>query len=78
MLERFLALEEYPIMLKCTNMPDMLSRTEISVLKDLVDLVSPVASVITEINGESYPTCSVIIPSIHCMTAAITDCVTTT
>lgn len=80
MLERFLTLEEYvyPVTSKCANMPDMLSRNEILVLKDLVLLMSPVASVITEINGENYPTCSVIIPIIHCMTAAITDCVTTT
>ncbi|XP_067216729.1 E3 SUMO-protein ligase ZBED1-like isoform X2 [Linepithema humile] len=80
MLERFLTLEDYvyPVMLKCTNMPDMLSRTEISVLKNLVALMRPVASVITEISGENYPTCSVIIPIIHCMTAAITDCVITT
>lgn len=80
MLERFLALEEYvyPVILKCNNMPDMLSRTEILILKDLVALMSPVASVITEISGENYPTCSVIIPIIHCMTAAITNCVTAT
>lgn len=56
MLERFLTLEEYvyPVMSKCANMPDMLSRTEISVLKDLVALMSPVASVINEISGENY------------------------
>lgn len=80
MLERFLTLEEYvyPVMSKCANMPDMLSRTEISVLKDLVALMSPVASVINEISGENYPTCSIIIPIIHCMTAAITDCIITT
>ncbi|KYN19747.1 Zinc finger BED domain-containing protein 1, partial [Trachymyrmex cornetzi] len=80
MLERFLALEDYvyPVMLKCANMPDMLTRIEILVLKDLVALMEPVASVITEISGENYPTCSVIIPIIHCMTAAVTNCVTTT
>ncbi|XP_032674664.1 zinc finger BED domain-containing protein 4-like [Odontomachus brunneus] len=59
-------------------MPDMFSRTEISVLKDLVALMSPVASVITEIRGENYPTASVIIPLIYCMTAAITDCMVIT
>ncbi|XP_029663012.1 zinc finger BED domain-containing protein 1-like isoform X2 [Formica exsecta] len=80
MLERFLALEEYvySVISKCTNMPDMLSRTEISVLKDLVALMNSVASVITKISEENYPTCSVMIPIIHCMTAAITDCVTAT
>ena len=80
MLERFLALEEYvySVTSKCSNMPDMLSRIEILVLKDLVALMSPVASVITEISGENYPTCSVMIPIIHCMTAAITDFVTAT
>lgn len=80
MLERFLALEDYvyPIILKCANTLDISSRIEISVLKDLIVLMGPVASVIVEISEENYPTCSVIIPIIHCMQAAIADCVTVT
>ncbi|XP_071581127.1 E3 SUMO-protein ligase ZBED1-like [Temnothorax nylanderi] len=80
MLERFLVLEDYvyPVITKCNNMPDMLSRNEIAVLKDLVAVMSPIASVITEVSGETYPTCSIMIPIVHCMTAAVTNCKTTT
>lgn len=73
MLERFLQLEEYiyPVISKCPNAPDMLSREEIQILKDLVLLMEPIENVIKEISGDKYPTCSIIIPIIHCMRASI-------
>jgi len=73
MLERFLILEEYvyPVTLKCRNIPEMLIRDEIQLLKNLTSLLTPIERVITEISGDSYPTASVIIPIIHCMQVAI-------
>lgn len=73
MLERFLVLEEYvyPITLKCRNIPEMLTRDEIEILKNLTSLLTPIEKVITEISGDSYPTASLIIPIIHCMQVAL-------
>lgn len=73
MLERFLVLEEYvyPITLKCRNVPEMLTRDEIHLLKNLTDMLKSIENVITEISGDSYPTASLIIPIIHCMQIAI-------
>lgn len=73
MLERFLILEEYvyPITLKCRNIPEMLTRDEIELLKNITSLLKPIERVITEISGDSYPTASVIIPIIHCMQVAL-------
>ncbi|XP_012218599.1 zinc finger BED domain-containing protein 4-like [Linepithema humile] len=73
MLNRFLELEQYvyPVISKCDNPPDMLKRNEIQILKDMVSLIKPIANVITEVSGESYATCSVIIPLVHCMKASI-------
>jgi len=41
--------------------------------KDLVSIIQPVTNVITEISGSKYATCSIIIPIVHCMKAAITN-----
>lgn len=73
MLERFLILEEYiyPITLKCRIIPEMLTRDEIELLKNITSLLKPIERVITEISGDSYPTTSVIIPIIHCMQVAL-------
>ncbi|XP_011687027.1 PREDICTED: uncharacterized protein LOC105449470 [Wasmannia auropunctata] len=73
MLNRFLELEQYiyPVISKCGNPPDMLIRDEIQILKEIVSLMKPIKNVITEVSGESHPTCSVIIPLVHCMKAAI-------
>ncbi|KYN04655.1 Zinc finger BED domain-containing protein 4, partial [Cyphomyrmex costatus] len=75
MLNRFLELEQYvyPAISKCNNPPDMLKRDEIQILKDLVSLMKPIENVITEISGQSYPTCSVIIPLVYCMKCIIHD-----
>ncbi|XP_071569776.1 zinc finger BED domain-containing protein 4-like [Temnothorax nylanderi] len=73
MLNRFLELEQYiyPAMSKCDNPPDMSKRDEIQILKDVVSLMKPIENVIVEVSGDSYPTCSVIIPLVHCMKSAI-------
>lgn len=73
MLNRFLELEQYvyPVISRCDHPPDMLKRDEIQILKDMVSLMKPIENVITEVSGESYPTCSVIIPLVYCMKVAI-------
>nr|XP_012217189.1 PREDICTED: zinc finger BED domain-containing protein 1-like [Linepithema humile] len=73
MLERFLVLKEYVylVTLKCRNIPEMLTRDEIQLLKNLVCLLTPIERVIREISGDTYPTTSLIIPIIHCMEEAI-------
>ncbi|KYN20124.1 Zinc finger BED domain-containing protein 1 [Trachymyrmex cornetzi] len=73
MLNRFLELEQYIYLAisKCNNPPDMLKCDEIQILKDLISLMKPIESIITEISGQSYPTCSVIIPLVHCMKSTI-------
>lgn len=43
------------------------------ILKDVFPLMSPVRDVIIELSGEQYPTCSLIIPIIHCMEKNITS-----
>lgn len=49
----------------------MLTRSQIEVLPEVVSLMKPIECVIKEISGSNYPTCSVIIPIIHCMTLSI-------
>ncbi|XP_024875341.1 zinc finger BED domain-containing protein 1-like, partial [Temnothorax curvispinosus] len=75
MLERFLALEQYvyAVTLKCkrSDIPDMLTHSQIEVLQEVVSLMKPIEYVIKEISGSKYPTCSTIIPIIHCMTLSI-------
>ncbi|KYM96901.1 Zinc finger BED domain-containing protein 4 [Cyphomyrmex costatus] len=51
----------------------MLKRDDIQVLKDLVSLMKPIENVITEISGQSYPTCNVIISLVYCMKCIIHD-----
>lgn len=76
MLERFLTLEEYvyPVMSKCPTAPDMLKREEMQMLKDVISLMKSVERVITEVSGDSYPTCSVIIPLVRCLKEAVREC----
>jgi len=75
MLRRFLELKQYiyEVISKCPNAPDMLQREELNITKDFVSIMQPVANVITEISGSKYAICSIIIPIIHCMKAAITN-----
>lgn len=77
MIERFLVLRDYvyPILLKCPSAPEMLTREEFEVLDDIVKILQPIENVITEISGDTYPTCSLIIPIIHCMVATIQKCI---
>lgn len=76
MLERFLALEKYvyPVMSKCPTAPDMLKQEEMQMPNDVVSLMKPVEYVITEVSGDFYSTCSVIIPLVWCLRVAIQKC----
>lgn len=73
MIERFLELRDYvyPVLLKCPSAPEMLTREEFEVLDDVINILRPIENVITEISGDTYPTCSLIIPIIHCMDTTI-------
>ncbi|XP_039302735.1 E3 SUMO-protein ligase ZBED1-like [Solenopsis invicta] len=68
-IERYLELEQYVYvaMSDCANPVDVLSREEIKILKDVFPIMEPIRDVIREISGDSYPTCSFIIPIVHCM-----------
>ncbi|XP_053594570.1 E3 SUMO-protein ligase ZBED1 isoform X2 [Microplitis demolitor] len=66
MRQRFLLLENYvyPVTSKCSHPPPLLSHEETNILKDLVNSMKPVMIIISKISGDSYLTCSMIIPSI--------------
>lgn len=61
-------------MSKCSSAPDMLKREEMQMLNEVISLMKPVECVITKISGDSYPTCSVIIPLVRCLKVAIREC----
>ncbi|XP_015116581.1 zinc finger BED domain-containing protein 1-like [Diachasma alloeum] len=67
MIRRFLELEEYvyPVMMKCKNTPNMLTREEILILNDLVRLMEPVENAIGIISGSTYATATLVIPLIR-------------
>lgn len=69
MIERYLELELYiyPAMSECNNPIDILNREEVKILTDVLQMMIPIRDVITEISGDTYPTCSMIIPIIHCL-----------
>ncbi|XP_036142944.1 zinc finger BED domain-containing protein 4-like [Monomorium pharaonis] len=73
MLDRFLELEKYvyPVILKCEKPLDMLRHDEIKTLKEMISIMRPIERAITEISGEAYPTCSIIIPLVRCMNVTI-------
>ncbi|XP_008556087.1 E3 SUMO-protein ligase ZBED1-like [Microplitis demolitor] len=66
MLERFLLLQDYiyPVTSKCANPPPMLSHEETLILKDVMNLMQPIMIIINELSGDSYLTCSIIIPAV--------------
>ncbi|XP_071568105.1 zinc finger BED domain-containing protein 4-like [Temnothorax nylanderi] len=47
--------------------PEMTTRTELQILKAVCAILRPVECVTTEISGESYVTCSKIIPIVNCL-----------
>lgn len=69
MIERYLLLELYiyPAMSECNNPMDILNREEVKILADVLQMMIPIRDVITEISGDNYPTCSIIIPIVHCL-----------
>lgn len=80
MIKRFLELQNYvyPILLTCPTAPKVLSREEIAILEDIVQVLGPIEFVTREISGDSYPTSSMVIPVIHCMESAIQNCLVST
>ncbi|XP_011859968.1 PREDICTED: zinc finger BED domain-containing protein 4-like [Vollenhovia emeryi] len=80
MIERFLMLREYiyPIILKSPIYVEMITHEEFDILHDMVKLLRPIELATKEIGGDLYPTCSIIIPIIRCMTKAIHDYISTT
>jgi len=69
MLERFIFLSEYivPVLIRNLNAPDMISRTQMNILKEILQILSPLEKVSKEICGEKYLTASKIIPIINCL-----------
>ncbi|XP_031777405.1 zinc finger BED domain-containing protein 1-like isoform X1 [Nasonia vitripennis] len=80
MLERYILLEPYiyNAINKCEKPLNLLTREEISIVKDILPIMEPIKTVITEISGDDYPTCSLIIPIINCMKQKICSTVSTT
>lgn len=75
MIERYLELEQYiyTVLLECESSTDILNREETYIVKDIFPLIEPIRDVITEISGDKYPTCSIIIPIVHCMEQKINN-----
>lgn len=73
MLERFIELADYigTILLQNAKAPAMLTGTEMAIIKELIQILSPIENVTKEISGQEYATSSIIIPIIYCMTKAI-------
>lgn len=73
MIKRFLELKDYvyPMLLTCPTASTVLSREEINILEDIVQILGPIEFVTTEISGDSYSTSSLVIPVSHCMEATI-------
>ncbi|OXU16701.1 hypothetical protein TSAR_013589 [Trichomalopsis sarcophagae] len=80
MLERYILLEPYiyNAINKCEKPLNLLTREEISIVKDILPIMEPIKTVITEISGDDYPICSLIIPIINCMKQKICSTVPTT
>ena len=83
MLERFLELANHVSTVlmnlprkRNDDIPDMLTHSEVQILKDACAILSPVEKVTTEMSGESYVTCSKIIPIVNCLTKTL-DRITT-
>lgn len=73
MIERFLDLKEYvyPILLQCPSAPDMLCKKDLEVLEDIALVLKPIEKVTAEMSGEEYPTSSLVIPIIRCLTITV-------
>ncbi|XP_036148827.1 zinc finger BED domain-containing protein 1-like [Monomorium pharaonis] len=80
MIKRFLELKNYvySVLMTCPTASTALTRDEIKILEDIVQVLGPIEFVTNEISGDSYPTSSLVIPLIHCMEATIKNCITKT
>ena len=52
---------------KQDDVPEMTTRAELQILKDACAILRPIECVTTEMSGESYVTCSKIIPIVNCL-----------
>ncbi|XP_024886880.1 zinc finger BED domain-containing protein 4-like [Temnothorax curvispinosus] len=52
---------------KQEDVPEMTTRAELQILKDACAILCPIECVTTEMSGESYVTCSKIIPIVNCL-----------
>lgn len=73
MLERFVQLSDIvsTILLQNPKAPSMLTGVELAIIKDVINILRPIENVTTEVSGQHYATCSIIIPMIYYMTKAI-------
>lgn len=73
MIERFIQLEKYMYgaTRTCRNAPNMLQRSDLNILIDVLPIMNVVTDTITELSGEDYPTCSLIIPAVNCLKETI-------
>jgi len=74
MIERFVQLVNHVNTVLITlprkkqdDMPEMTTPAELQILKDACTILRPVERVTTEMSGESYVTCSKIIPIVNCL-----------
>jgi len=56
-----------PVLIRNLNAPDMISKTQMNILKEILQILSPLEKVSKEICGEKYLTASKIIPIINCL-----------
>ncbi|KYN50115.1 Zinc finger BED domain-containing protein 1 [Cyphomyrmex costatus] len=69
MLERFIELSPHvgSILLEADNSPDMLTASELRVIREFVKLLRPLEQATKEICGEAYSTGSKVIPLVNCI-----------
>jgi len=79
MLERFYLLKDHiaSVLIKQSGpaVPDMLTKSDLSSLKELIDFLEPFQQAITTLSAEKTVTCSKIIPLIHCLTKNVEETV---
>lgn len=75
MIDRFVKLANYISNVLITlprkrnnEIPDMVTHSELQILKGSTAVLAPVESATTEMSGDSYVTCSKIIPNVNCLT----------
>lgn len=80
MLERFLILYKIvpSILLENQNSPDLITHSELLILKEIRDLMHPLDDLTKKISGDKYAIISTILPLINCVHRATSNFQTTT